>query len=224
MLTRIRLVLGHWVLIGLVAVAFVAAMKVREFSDFRKILERFKADSRVAEVLVTESRLDEVTGKFVTTIKFLEFDVKGKALTPRYFTFYGNQIQFQALVVRFKDEYVERGHRMKGKSIFLFLKAFVLDPKGTQVFDITKTSGIPEGYHVPGVNAKMQKEIWEHFWKYALDPAQREAVGIKNAQLEAPGSVFVPGTVYTIRIEHDGGLRIDAAPIPEILKGETITP
>jgi hypothetical protein len=43
---------------------------------------------------------------------------------------------------------------------------------------------------------------------------------VKNAQIEAPGSIFVPGTIYTIKIEYDGGLRIDAKPIPEILKGE----
>jgi hypothetical protein len=35
-------------------------------------------------------------------------------------------------------------------------------------------------------------------------------MGIKNAQIEAPGTKFVPGLIYTIKIEHDGGLRIDA--------------
>ncbi len=32
---------------------------------------------------------------------------------------------------------------------------------------------------------------------------------IKNAQIEAPGTMFVPGNLYTIKIEHDGGLRIE---------------
>ena len=224
MITRVRQFLGNWVLILLAVAFFAGYMKYREFADFKKILSNLKADSRVAEILVTESKLDELTGKFLTTVKFLEFDVQSKPLMPRYFTFHGNQIQFQALVVRFADEYVEQGHRMKGKSIYLFLKAFVLDPKGTEVFDITSTQGVPEGYRVDGVNIKMQKEIWENFWKYALDPKARESVGIKNAQLEAPGSVFVPGTIYTMKIEHDGGLRIDAAPIPDILRGETIKP
>jgi hypothetical protein len=47
-------------------------------------------------------------------------------------------------------------------------------------------------------------------------------VGIKNAQIEAPGTVFIPGMLYTIKIEHDGGMRIDAAKLPEVLRGEKI--
>ena len=224
MITKFRQFLGKWVLVLFALLVFIAAMKLKEYSDFRRVLANFKADSRIAEVLVTESKLDEVTGRFVTTIKFLEYGVSEKPLAARYFTFHGDQIQFQSLVVRFDDKYVEEGHRLKGKSIYLFLKAFVLDGSSTEAFEITKTAGIPDGYHVDGISNKMQREIWERFWKYALDPRAREQVGIKNAQLEAPGSVFVPGTIYTIRIEHDGGMRIDTAPIPDILKGETIKP
>ena len=44
----------------------------------------------------------------------------------------------------------------------------------------------------------------------------------KNAQIEAPGTKFVPGTLYTIKIEHGGGMRIDAEPLAPILKGERI--
>ena len=45
---------------------------------------------------------------------------------------------------------------------------------------------------------------------------------IKNTQIEAPGTMFIPGMLYTIKIEHDGGMRIDATKIPDILKGEKI--
>jgi len=214
--------MGYTVLTLLMGVFIVGYFKFREYTDFKRILANFKAESRVAEVLVTESRLDEFTKNFVTTIKFLEYAVDERPLEPKYFTFRGNQIQFQSLVVRFADDYIEEGHRMKGKSVYLFLKAFVLDGANTQVFDITPTRGIPGGYEVGNVPRRMEQAIWNRFWAYALDPKARDRVGIKNAQLEAPGSVFVPGTIYTIKIEHDGGLRIDAEPIPHILKGERI--
>jgi hypothetical protein len=142
--------------------------------------------------------------------------------------------------VRFDDKYIEQGHRMKGKSIYLFLKAFVLDGKDTQEFEITpvhetavrpsnkKTAktlaepeyAVPEGYRVGNPPNYFEREIWEKFWRYALDPEERKHVGIKNAQVEAPGQVFVPGTIYTLILEHDGGIRIDTRPIPEILKNE----
>ena len=195
MITRFRRFLGNWVLVVGVLLSFVVFMKIKEYADFKKILSNLKADSRIAEVIVTEMKLDEITGKFVTTIKFLEFGVDSEPLAPRYFTFHGDQIQFQSLVARFDDKYIEQGHRMKGKSVYLFLKAFVLDGSRTEEFLITPTRGVPDGYVVDGVSGKMQKDIWERFWKYALDPQERQKVGIKNAQLEAPGTVFKVGSI-----------------------------
>ncbi len=195
---------------------------IQEANVLRKIVERLSADSRIAEVLVTKSELDEATKKIKTTIKFLEYSAKGESLQPKYFTFEGNLIQFQSLVVRFDDQYVKMGDRLRGKSVFLFMKVFMLDGEKTQSFDLTPTHEIPKGYKVPGKTSKFERRIWEKFWTYALDPKARVQMGIKNAQIEAPGSLFLPGTIYTLKIEHDGGIRIDAAPVPGVLKGETI--
>ena len=197
---------------------FVGYFKFRDFLLFRNIIHNLKAESRIAEVLVTDSSVDEYTRKYTTTIKFLEYGVSGEPLKPKFFTFKGNLIQFQTLVVRFDDKYIEQGHRMKGKSIYLFLKAFVLDGKNTQEWVITPVNEVPEGYRVGDPPARFEEDIWKRFWKIALDPKERMDSGIKNAQIEAPGSVFVPGTIYTLIIEHRGGIRIDTRPIPEILK------
>ena len=188
----------------------------------RQIIERLTAQTRVAEVLVTKSEFDETTKKIRTTIKFLEFDATGKPLAPKYFTFQGNIIQFQSLVIRFADKLVEAGDRVRGKSACFFMKAFVLDGANTQMFDITKSYEIPGGYKIAGGKNEFERKFWMEFWNYALDPKKRERAGVKNAQIEAPGSMFLPGTIYTIHIEHAGGIRIDAQPVPEILKGENL--
>ena len=195
---------------------------IKENQILRQMIERLSADSRVAEVIVTKSEYDETAKKIHTTIKFLEFDAQGKPLTSKYFTFIGNMIQFQSLVIRFEDQFVKAGDRLKGKSAYLFLKAFVLDGKNTQEFLITETETIPQGYKIPGEESDFEKNLWKEFWNFALDPKKRKESGIKNAQIEAPGSMFLPGTIYTLKIEHDGGLRIDTQPVPEILKGEKI--
>ena len=90
------------------------------------------------------------------------------------------------------------------------------------MFDITKINEIPYGYEVGGAKNSFEKKLWRRFWEYALNPKEAARVGIKNAQIEAPGTKFVPGMVYTIKIEHDGGLRIDNKPIATILKGEKV--
>ena len=188
----------------------------------RKIIERLHAETRMADVLVTKSEFDETTKKIKTTIKFLEYDTQGKPLEPKYFTFEGNIIQFQSLVIRFHDKLVEAGDRLRGKSAAFFMKAFVLDGSKTQEFDITQVQEVPGGYRVFEKANDFEMKLWREFWNYALDPAKRDHAGIKNAQIEAPGTMFLPGTIYTLRIEHDGGLRIDASPVPEILKGEKV--
>jgi hypothetical protein len=221
MFNGIKKALQKIIILSVFFFLFIGAFKFfQEYMTFRKIIQNLKAESRIAEVLVTDSSVDEYTRQYTTTIKFLEYGVKGSSLKPKYFTFKGNQIQFQTLVVRFDDKYIEEGHRMKGKSIYLFMKAFVLDGKNTQEFVITPREAVPDGYRISDAPNRFEKEIWQRFWKYALDPDERARVGIKNAQLEAPGSVFVPGTIYTLIIEHHGGIRIDTRPIPEILKNE----
>jgi len=213
--------------IGVLTIALVLAgvgihQWIQRERILRKIIERLQADTRVADVLVTKSEFDETSKKIATTIKFLEYDAQGKPLESKYFTFRGNIIQFQSLVIRFNDKLVEAGDRLKGKSAVFFMKAFVLEGPNTQEFEITKTSEVPGGYQVSEKANEFEQKLWKEFWNYALDPKKREHAGIKNAQIEAPGSMFLPGTIYTLKIEHDGGLRIDASPVPEILKGEKI--
>jgi hypothetical protein len=195
---------------------------LNENKVLKQVIERLQAESRIAEVLVTDVHFDEKSGRTFTTIKFLEYDSKGKPMLPEYFTFSGNVIQFQSLVIRFDDIKVKNKDKLKGKSAYIFWKVFMLDGANTQEFEITSANRIPQGYRIAATQSDYEKKLWQKFWEYALNPDKAQKVGIKNAQIEAPGTMFIPGTIYTIKIEHDGGMRIDAKPLPEILKGETI--
>lgn len=218
-----RFLLTFTVIFCLSYFGFMAFLKFfNENRVLKQMIERLSADSRVAEVLVTDTRLNPLTKKHLTTIKFLEYDSRGEPMAPRYFTFSGNIIQFQSLVVRFDDVHIKNADPLRGKSVYLFLKVFVLDGKNTQEYTITPVYEIPAGYQTDIPANRFEQDIWKEFWDLALDPAKRGKSGIRNAQIEAPGTKFVPGVLYTIRIEHDGGLRIDAKKIPEILKGEKV--
>ena len=195
---------------------------INENKILKEVIARLEADSRIAEVLVTKVLFDEQDCTTYTTIKFLEYDTKSRPLEPKYFTFPGNIIQFQSLVVRFDDFYVRNKDELRGRSAYLFWKVFMLDGENTKEFEISKLDRIPQGYKLKGKSHPFEKKLWSIFWKYALNPDEAKKLGVKNAQIEAPGSLFIPGTLYTIKIEHDGGLRIDADPLPEILRGEYI--
>ena len=195
---------------------------ILEKAILKKVITRLEADSRVAEVLVTGVNFNEVDQTTYTTIKFLEYNSNGIPLKPKYFNFSGNIIQFQSLVVRFDDMYIRQADRLKGKSAYLFWKVFMLDGAKTQEYDITKINEVPLGYKLENQENPVETKFWSRFWEYALDTQRAKLGGIKSAQIEAPGTMFVPGNLYTIKIEHDGGLRIDSAPISKILLGEKI--
>ncbi len=195
---------------------------IREKEILKQMLARFQADSRIAEAVVTDVSDHPVTGQRMTRIKFLEYDSSGRPLQAKYFTFAGNIIQFQSLVVRFEDKLIAAGDGFRGKSLYLFWKVFVLDGPRTQEYVITAVNEVPQGYKIDGGENDFEEEIWREFWDYALNSDKAIKKGIKNAQIEAPGMKFVPGILYTLKIEHDGGIRIDASAIPEVLKGEKI--
>ena len=186
------------------------------------MISRLEADSRIAEVLVTDVSYNPVIQKHMTTIKFLEYDALQQPMSPRYFTFSNNIIQFQSLVVRFEDIYVRQGDPLKGKSAYLFWKVFMLDGKNTEEYVITPINSIPAGYKIPGGDNDFERKLWGEFWSLALDSKKAISKGIKNAQIEAPGTKFAPGFLYTLKIEHDGGIRIDTQLIPAVLRGEKL--
>ncbi len=215
------------IMIGLIAsVGYVGYKRFYRYRHenvvLKKIINRLEADSKVAEILVTKVKDDEKAGSKHTTIKFLEYDVSGNPLVPKYFTFSGNIIQFQSLVVRFEDMYVRDHDEFRGKSAFIFWKTFYLKGKDTEEYEINKMYDIPLGYKLPEDESSIEKSLWKKFWQYALDQQTAKERGIKNVQIEAPGSLFLPGYLYTLKIEHDGGLRIDSTPVSNILRGEHI--
>lgn len=195
---------------------------IYENAVLKQIITRLEADSRVAEVLVTGVQYNETEKKTYTTIKFLEYDSASRPLESKYFTFSGNIIQFQSLVVRFDDKYIRQADPLRGKSAYLFWKIFMLDGQNTQEYEITKINEVPQVYKLGSQENPVERKFWARFWEYALNPKTAQSQGIKNAQIEAPGTMFAPGILYTIKIEHDGGLRIDASPLAGILRGEKI--
>ena len=131
--------------IGILAIAVaLAGIGVKQWiwkeRVLRKIIERLHAETRRADVLVTKSEFDEITKRIKTTIKFLEYDAQGKPLEPKYFTFAGNIIQFQSLVIRFNDKLVEAGDRLRGKSAAFFI--LIINPPGL----FTEAGGITDRY------------------------------------------------------------------------------
>jgi len=196
---------------------------IREKDILRQIVSRLTAEQRVAEVVVEDLVPGPDGRPAQLTLKILELDPAGKPLEPRRCTFTKNDvIHFEALVVRLDDRLVMEG---EGRSVHLFRRAFALSPKDNtyEACDINRPDEVPGGYALRSADREVSEgeaRFWRTFWELALDEERRQQAGVKNAQIEAPATRFVPEMVYRLVLEADGGLSIQASPVPAILKSE----
>ena len=197
--------------------------KELEIERLQTVVERLEAFTRVAQVVVHEQGVDEETGVLKTTLKFVEFDRQGEPLPPRFFTVEGDVAYFDALVMQFEREYVERGEALRGKSIHLFRRIFGEFQAPEQGWPIDKGAnkwGVPDPYRVSDELTAFELELWQDFWKYAVDPVAAKEKGVRVVQGEAVYTRFVKENLYTLTLEHDGGINIQVEPIPKILRKE----
>jgi hypothetical protein len=195
----------------------------QEVEVLKQIVSRLTAEERVAEVAVQDITEDAEGRMQKIRLKIVEIASGNQTLQPVYCDFSLNDVvHFEALVIRLNDELIMDG---EGKSIHLFRRAFALDDDGKTYEScvINRPREIPGGYKLDSNDPKVlevERLYWSKFWDYALDEKQRKRAGVKTAQIEAPATRFVKDKYYRIYLEHDGGLRIEAKPVPEVLKGE----
>jgi hypothetical protein len=195
----------------------------QEVEVLKQIVSRLTAEERVAEVAV-QDMTEDADGKVEKIrLKIVEIVSGSQPQEPIYCDFSVNDVvHFEALVIRLNDELIMDG---KGKSIHIFRRAFALDDDGNTYEScvINKPREIPGGYRLDSSDPQVrevERRYWSKFWEYALDEKKCKSAGVKTAQIEAPATRFVKDKYYRIYLEHDGGLRIEAKPVPEVLKGE----
>ena len=175
---------------------------------FRKVSSALKTHSRKADILITEVVFDEVAKKLRTGSRFIEYNAGGKPLEPKTFYFDGNVIQVQSLMIRFNGLDMEIADYFKGKNAYLFWKAFLPDSKRIKQVELTGINMVPKAYKVRVVPEADEEKIWKTLWNYALDSKNADTMVIKNVKIKAPGVIFIPGTVYSLKIKSDGSLEV----------------
>lgn len=200
----------------------------REVLQQQRAIERLTAESRVAEVYVTEQvRAGEmVDGKpaptDLTTMEFIELDREGHPLPSKRITVQGTRPRFEALVIKFSHDNVAMGHSLRGKSLALFTGVYGEHQAPVDAVRLDKAGDVPNVYRVSPEPSEFERKLWSRFWDYATDPALAEREGIREAQGEAPFKPMRKGEVWTITLQHNGGLNIKlrSGPRPEDRRGD----
>ncbi|MHC4941844.1 MAG: hypothetical protein ACYTG7_02380 [Planctomycetota bacterium] len=195
--------------------------KELEIERLNQVVDRLEASSRVAQVVVKEQGTNPDTGKLETTVKFVEQDREGRTLPERLFTVEGDVIYFDTLVIKFERDYVERGEALRGKSIHLFRRVFgeTQPPEMGESIDASSIDrGVPNIYRVSDTPSEFEADLWENFWWYATHPEMAKEKGVRVMQGEAVYTRFIRDNLYTLTLDHDGGINIETEPIPSILR------
>lgn len=169
------------------------------------VVKRLKAQRRVARIRVLDQR--PVNGKLQTTIKLVEYRRDGSELTPRQFVIEGDEVHFDAQIVKFRDEYVEQGDPLRGQSIIMLLRVYGAFQPPAEGFTIDSPGDVPEVYRgIDATTARFERDIWDNFWRLFNDKNARDAQGIRSLHGEGLWGRLQLGHVYGIELRPDGGM------------------
>lgn len=184
----------------------------RENQRLREMLSRLGTEFRVADVVVTAQQGPRGRQR-TTTFRFQEYDREGNALEPRSFTIAGDVAYFDALVLKFDDDYVGAADPLRGRSLHLFRRVFGEYQAPADGFPIDP--GAPDGIPVAmrqGMGT-FEAELWRDFWALAADADEAAKRKVRVAQGEAVYLRLEAGRTYRLTIEADGGLNIRPAAV-----------
>ncbi len=172
--------------------------------QLRQVIGRLKTERRIARFVITDQK--PVNAVLKTTLLFMEYRRDGSSLPPRQFIVDGDEIHFDAEVVKFNDQYVEANDPLRGQPILLMLRLYGADQAPSAGFPIDQPGSIPDIYRGSDPAApQFEQQIWNNFWKLFNDRAARETQGIRGLHGEGLWGRFELGHEYTIDLRPDGG-------------------
>lgn len=192
-----------------------ARQKLREQ---QAVIERLTSARRVAQAIVLR-RWTEADGVPRQRVRFVEVDSTGKELDRKEGVVAGDDVYFDALVLKFDSAKVAEGDPMKGKSLLLFRRMFGDRQKPSEgiKLDESEADGVPDAYRTSANPSQVELELWSRFWELANDPKAAAAEGVRNAQGEAPYTRMEEGKLYNLSLDTNGGLNISASDVPSVL-------
>jgi len=188
-----------------------------------QVVERLNLSRRVARIDVLEQHVDDDGEPVQTVIRFTETGRNGQPLPSHTFGVPGNVPHFDALIVKFDDDYVARGDQLRGQSLSLFRRVYGDTQAPNDGYWLGRKGQVPEIYRVDDAPSEFEVTLWRKFWSYATDPDKAAQAGVRVAQGEAVYAPMSPGQQWHLSLDADGGLNltIDAEPAPDSASSDT---
>lgn len=190
------------------ALAEMAERLERERRQLERVVERLGVERRMADVDVLQQHT-AADGRVVQTIiRLTEIGRDGTPLAPQVFGVPGQVPHFDALVIKFQDDYVRRGDPLRGASLALFRRVYGESQAPDQGYWLGRQDAVPDVYRVDPQPTEFEQNLWREFWSYVADPRAAAAAGVRVAQGEAVYAPMSPGERWRLTLEADGGLNL----------------
>lgn len=197
----------------------------RLVANLKSMVEQLTRDIRMAEVAVVSQTRDPLT----TTFRFVEVDAKGEPVAPaRTFTVNGEEVYFDALVVKFKETFrplnelqlkqQDLAAPLMNKAIIFFRRVFSDKQRPEDGFPLDAPGQPPEPYRHKKPASLFERQLWAQFWELANDPRLAEEHGVRAAHGQAVSMKLQPGKYYVLEQRLDGDMTIRPVDVPAVLK------
>jgi hypothetical protein len=188
--------------------ARTAERLARERAQLAEVVEHLSVERRVAEVDVLQQHTDVLGQVLQTVIRITEIGRDDELLTPQVFGVPGHVPHFDALVIKFEDDFVARGDLLRGRSLALFRRVYSETQAPEHGYWLGGRGAVPDVYRVTDEPSEFEVELWRDFWSYATDPVKAAGAGVRVAQGEAVYAPMRPGEHWLLTLEADGGLNL----------------
>src|SRR4051812_45234306 len=152
---------GVWVYQERFATNVQIAKLEKEKEALKQVVQRLSDERRVAELLVTEQKLDS-SGELRTTLLFVEYTRNNESLPPKLFTIVGKWAHIDATVIKFDRHFVSDGDELRGHSIALFTRLYGDQQAPRDAPNIDQPGTVPEVFR--DANPKLvdfEQDLWK---------------------------------------------------------------
>jgi hypothetical protein len=184
---------------------------LNESKQLRKAIANLTEERQVGYAKVISRT--ERNGKPYTRVLFVVTPPEDptQRLLEEEFEVEGDEVHFDALVVRFNNEYVSDG---RARALFLWRRVYGENSAPSQGFPIEPVGAEPGRYSAlfSGLRTKDRELFWSEIWNLANDPERLSKYGVRAVYGNVVYKKMTPGLIYVFTVTNMGQVTMDTVP------------
>jgi hypothetical protein len=180
-----------------------------ENHELNKAIRNLTAEEQIGYATLLSQSTDAL-GHKTSMVRFVQTAPghPDQIVSEQIFPIEGDVVHFDALIVKFSDDYVKDG---KGRALYLWRRIYGENTAPANGESIQNPGEAPERYRAitDSLRLKNQPVFWESIWKLANDPERLSQYGVTAVFGNAIYTKMEKGRVYVFKINAHGQIYPD---------------